>query len=357
MAHDFNNSLAAILGRAQLLRRQTQDEALVRNLEIIQTAAEDAAATVRRIQTFARKSPAKEFERLEVSSLLNDAIEITRTRWQNEARLRGLDYEVILNADSGHYTFGSASELREVFVNLIVNAVDAMPKGGKLKISCVADKGRLQLQFADNGTGMPEDVRQRIFDPFFTTKGAHGTGLGLSVSYSIIERHEGSISVASNLGEGTVFTVELPATEMATEAATAPADDVELPKLSILVIDDEPAVRETLAEMLELMGHRVVLADSGQSALQLLSANECELVFTDLAMPDMDGWETSREIRKRWPEMNVVLVTGYGSGTLPPAGEDNLVNGIIGKPFDFSQINQTITSILANQALLESARV
>jgi PAS domain S-box-containing protein len=354
VAHDFNNSLAAILGRAQLLRRQTQDEALVRNLEIIQTAAEDAAATVRRIQTFARKSPAKEFERLEVSGLLNDAIEITRTRWQNEARLRGLDYQVILTADSGHHTFGSASELREVFVNLIVNAVDAMPNGGKLKISCVAYKARLRLQFADNGTGMPEDVRQKIFDPFFTTKGAHGTGLGLSVSYSIIERHEGSISVASNLGEGTVFTIELPAAEMTTESAAAPASNVEPPKLSILVIDDEAAVRETLAEMLELMGHRVVLADSGQSALQLLGANECELVFTDLAMPDMDGWETTREIRKRWPDMNVVLVTGYGSGTLPPKGEDNLVNGIIGKPFDFSQINQTITSIVANQALLQS---
>jgi PAS domain S-box-containing protein len=354
VAHDFNNSLAAILGRAQLLRRQTQDEALVRNLEIIQTAAEDAAATVRRIQTFARKSPAKEFERLEVSSLLNDAIEITRTRWQNEARLRGLDYDVTLNADSGLYTFGSASELREVFVNLIVNAVDAMPEGGKLKISCVADKARLRLQFTDDGTGMPEDVRQKIFDPFFTTKGAHGTGLGLSVSYSIIERHEGSISVSSNLGAGTVFIIELPAIEMSPESIAAPAKNVEPPKLSILVIDDEPAVRETLAEMLELMGHRVVLADSGQSALQLLGANECELVFTDLAMPDMDGWETSREIRKRWPEMNVVLVTGYGSGTLPPKGEDNLVNGIIGKPFDFSQINQTITSILANQALLES---
>ena len=357
VAHDFNNSLAAILGRAQLLRRQTQDEALVRNVEIIQTAAEDAAATVRRIQTFARKSQAKEFERLELSGLLNDAIEITRTRWQNEARLRGLDYEVILNAESGHYTFGSASELREVFVNLIVNAVDAMPNGGKLNISCVADKQRLRLQFADNGTGMPEDVRQKIFDPFFTTKGAHGTGLGLSVSYSIIERHEGMISVASNPGEGTVFTIELPADETAAESVAAPASNVELPTLSILVIDDEPAVRETLAEMLELMGHRVVLADSGESALQLLSANDCELVFTDLAMPDMDGWETSREIRKRWPDMNVVLVTGYGGGTLPPVGEDNLVNGIIGKPFDFSQINQTITSIVANQALLESARV
>ncbi|HKP47838.1 MAG TPA: PAS domain S-box protein [Pyrinomonadaceae bacterium] len=352
VAHDFNNSLAAILGRAQLLRRQIQDEALVRNLEIIQTAAEDAAATVRRIQTFARKSQVKEFERLDVSSLLNDAIEITRTRWQNEARVRGLDYEVTLDAKCAHYTYGSASELREVFVNLIVNAVDAMPTGGTLQISCIADKSRLRLQFADNGSGMQDDVRQKIFDPFFTTKGAHGTGLGLSVSYSIIERHEGSISVASSPGHGTVFTIELPAVEIVDETAKTAAAPFEVPKLSILVIDDEPSVRETLGEMLEIMGHRVVLADSGQNALQVLGANDCELVFTDLAMPEMDGWETSREIRKRWPQMNVVLVTGYGSGTVPPAGEDNLVNGIIGKPFDFSQINQTITSIVASQQAL-----
>ena len=357
VAHDFNNSLAAILGRAQLLRRQTQDEALVRNLEIIQTAAEDAAATVRRIQTFARKSTAKEFEMLDVSSLLNDAIEITRTRWENEARLRGLDYQVALEAESGQHTIGSASELREVFVNLIVNAVDAMPTGGKLAIGCVREGARLSLRFADTGTGMPEDVRQRIFDPFFTTKGAQGTGLGLSVSYSIIERHEGSISVASELGGGTVFTIELPAAAAQSEPEKAAVEDGEVPSLSILVVDDEPAVRETLAEMLEVMGHRVLLAESGQNALQTLAGNACDLVFTDLAMPEMDGWETTREIRKRWPEMNVVLVTGYGTGTVPPDGEDSLVNGIIGKPFDFSQISQTITSILANEPLLENAGV
>src|ERR1700741_2966516 len=197
VAHDFNNSLAAILGRAQLLRRQVHDEALIRNLDIIQTAAEDAAATVRRIQTFARKSPVKEFELLDLRTLLQDAVEITRTRWQNEARLRGLEYEVQLEAGTGLNTLGSASELREVFVNLIVNAVDAMPRGGKLSISCERDDSRLQLQFNDNGTGMPDDVRQKIFEPFFSTKGAHGTGLGLSVSYSIIERHEGSLKVES----------------------------------------------------------------------------------------------------------------------------------------------------------------
>lgn len=355
VAHDFNNSLAAILGRAQLLRRQTQDEALTRNIDIIQTAAEDAAATVRRIQTFARKSPAKEFEMLDVSSLLNDAIEITRTRWENEARLRGLDYRVALEAESGLHTFGSASELREVFVNLIVNAVDAMPNGGELSISCVSEGSRLILRFADTGTGMPEDVRQKIFDPFFTTKGAQGTGLGLSVSYSIIERHEGLVSVASEVGGGTVFTIDLPASAMESETSDAPPEDAETPSLSILVIDDEPSVRETLAEMLEVMGHRVLLAESGQSALQTLAGNDCDLVFTDLAMPEMDGWETSRAIRKRWPDMNVVLVTGYGTGTVPPEGEEKLVNGIIGKPFDFSQISQTITSILADQPVLENA--
>ncbi|HKR58685.1 MAG TPA: PAS domain S-box protein, partial [Pyrinomonadaceae bacterium] len=209
VAHDFNNSLAAILGRAQLLRRQLKDEALVRNLEIIQTAAEDAAATVRRIQTFARKAPAKEFEVLDVGGLLNDAVEITRTRWQNEARLRGLDYQVTLDAKPGQNTYGSASELREVFVNLIVNAVDAMPEGGNLAISCLRENGRLRLCFADSGTGMPEDVRQKIFEPFFSTKGAHGTGLGLSVSYSIIERHEGTISVVSEPGQGTTFSIGL----------------------------------------------------------------------------------------------------------------------------------------------------
>jgi PAS domain S-box-containing protein len=354
VAHDFNNSLAAILGRAQLLRRQTQDDGLVRNIEIIQTAAEDAAATVRRIQTFARKSPAREFEMLDVSSLLNDAIEITRTRWQNEALLRGLEYQVTLEAESGQHTFASASELREVFVNLIVNAVDAMPKGGKLSIGCVSEASRLSLRFADTGTGMPEDVRQRIFDPFFTTKGAQGTGLGLSVSYSIIERHEGSISVASELGSGTVFTIDLPAAVMESEPTAAVAEEIKSPSLSILVVDDESAVRETLAEMLEAMGHRVLLAESGQIALHTLAANDCDLVFTDLAMPEMDGWETTREIRKRWPEMNVVLVTGYGTGTIPPAGEDSLVNGIIGKPFDFSQISETITNILVNLPTLEN---
>ncbi|HEY2963122.1 MAG TPA: PAS domain S-box protein [Pyrinomonadaceae bacterium] len=345
VAHDFNNSLAAILGRAQLLRRQVNDPALVRNLDIIQTAAEDAAATVRRIQTFARKSPVKEFELLDVGSLLNDAIEITRTRWENEARLRGLEYQVRLEAEAGQSTYGSASELREVFVNMIVNAVDAMPRGGKLSITCRRNDDRLQLQFNDSGMGMPDDVRQKIFEPFFSTKGAHGTGLGLSVSYSIIERHEGAISVISQPGNGTTFTVDLPAAmpESSLVDVSLPADDTA--RLRILVVDDEAPVRETLAEMLVAINHQVELAGSGQEAVEKLRRDPFDFVFTDLAMPEMDGWETARAIREVWPNVRIILVTGYGATTVPPAGEENLVDAIIGKPFDFAQVGSTLNTL------------
>jgi len=353
VAHDFNNSLAAILGRAQLLRRQIEDQALVRNLDIIQTAAEDAAATVRRIQTFARKSPVKEFELLDLGNLLTDAVEITRTRWENEARLRGLEYEVNLEAEEGHNTYGSASELREVFVNLIVNAVDAMPRGGKLDISCHQIGSRLQLQFTDNGMGMPEDVRQKIFEPFFSTKGAHGTGLGLSVSHSIIERHEGSISVNSESGNGATFIIDLPAVLAESSFALLELHE-EAPTLRILVVDDEAAVRETLAEMLLAVDHEVELAGSGQEAVQKLREGSFDLVFTDLAMPEMDGWETARAIRKLSPDVRIVLVTGYGPSTTPPEGEENLVDGIIGKPFDFAQVGSTLNELAVRPAALHN---
>ena len=345
VAHDFNNSLAAILGRAQLVLRRVTDEDLVRSLGIIVTAAEDAAATVRRIQTFARKSVAADLELLDVASLLRDAIEITRTRWQNEARAEGSNLDVTLNAEDDLFTLGNASELREVFVNLIVNAVDAMPQGGSLTI-CGNRKGeRLRLRFADTGTGMKEEVRERVFEPFYTTKGVHGTGLGLAVSYGIIERHQGLISVESKPGKGTTFYIDLPHAEHTGLALEVNKPDAHRASLSVLVVDDEEFVRETLAEMLEDLDHTVVTVEGGREALQKISTGDFDLVFTDLAMPEMDGWETARAIRKRCPGLPVVLVTGYGATAQPPSGEQDLVAGIIGKPFDFDQVTGTIARV------------
>lgn len=345
VAHDFNNSLAAILGRAQLILRRVQDEELIRSLGIIVTAAEDAAATVRRIQTFARKSLGAEQELLDLGNLLRDAIEITRTRWENEARAAGLDIEVTLNAEDESFALGNASELREVFVNLIVNAVDAMPNGGTLKICCQRRGQLLHLRFADSGTGMKDDVREKIFEPFYTTKGVHGTGLGLAVSYGIIERHQGMISVESELGKGTTFHIDLPIAENSGFSKSAGEAIEQTESLAILVIDDEQFVRETLAEMLADLKHRVVTVDNGRAGVEKVMAQKFDIVFTDLAMPEMDGWETAQAIRKCCPEMPVVLVTGYGATAQPPSGEQDLVAGIIGKPFDFDQVTATLARV------------
>jgi PAS domain S-box-containing protein len=348
VAHDFNNSLAAILGRAQLILRRVKDEELIRSLGIIVTAAEDAAATVRRIQTFARKSVDSELDLLDVGSLLGDAIEITRTRWQNEARAAGLNVDVTLDAGTDLFVRGNASELREVFVNLIVNAVDAMPQGGKLTICSQLKAGRVNLRFADTGTGMREEVRERVFEPFYTTKGVQGTGLGLAVSYGIIERHKGSISVESKPGRGTTFDIDLPVAEFIEAPPRESHPERQSPSLSVLVVDDEPFVRETLADMLLDLDHKVVTADCGRDALEKVCRDNFDLVFTDLAMPEMDGWETAREIHKHRPNLPIVLVTGYGATAQPPSGELDLVACIISKPFDFDQVTGTIGRVCSS---------
>jgi PAS domain S-box-containing protein len=345
VAHDFNNSLAAILGRAQLILRRVHDEELLRSLGIIVTAAEDAAATVRRIQTFARKSVTTELELLDVGNLLRDGIEITRTRWQNEALAAGVNVQVLLSAEAEAFALGNASELREVFVNLIVNAVDAMPRGGSLKICCKREHDRIKLRFADTGTGMKEEVRERIFEPFYTTKGVHGTGLGLAVSYGIIERHRGVFSVESQPGKGTTFHIDLPVADHQPPAARVLESRSSTVPRSILVVDDEEFVRETLAEMLADLNHNVQTVDGGRAALAKIATENFDVVFTDLAMPGMDGWETARAIRGQQPDLPVVLVTGYGASAQPPSGEQDLVAAVIGKPFDFNQVTATLAGI------------
>ena len=190
-------------------------------------------------------------------------------------------------------------------------------------------------------------MREKVFEPFYTTKGVNGTGLGLSVSYGIIERHDGTISVTSKVGEGTTFHIDLPfdnSSQNADETEHAPISAAT--SLSVLVVDDEAVVRETLAEMLADLDHKVVTAESGRDAVEKIGIDDFDIVFTDLAMPEMDGWQTAREIRKQKPELPVVLVTGYGATAQPPSGEVDLVADIIGKPFDFEQVTSAIARVV-----------
>lgn len=208
VAHNLNNSLTVIQGRAQLLMMRTSDEAVVKSLKIITSAVEEGAQTLRRILDFARRETVKEFSPVDLSELIISSIEIARPKWQS--RSEKTQIEVKTECNGAVYVSGELAELREVVLNLLFNAVDAMPDGGSMEIGTRSEIDSGCFWVADSGNGMPPETAARIFEPFFTTKGKNGTGLGLSASHGIITRHNGEILVVSEPGEGTRFEVRLP---------------------------------------------------------------------------------------------------------------------------------------------------
>jgi signal transduction histidine kinase len=222
VAHNFNNALAAVLGRTQLLLRSVTDERQRRSLEVIETATQDAAEIVRRIQTFARRAPAAQFAQVSLARLVTDAVQLTRTSWEDDAHVHGRHYDVEFTSEvkDGDLIEANATEVREVFVNLIFNALDAMPSGGRIELCETRTDACFVVTVSDTGEGIPPEFHDRIFEPFFTTKGSQGSGLGLAVSYGIIKRHGGTIEVTSpaaaaadsndKRGGGTTFTLKFP---------------------------------------------------------------------------------------------------------------------------------------------------
>src|SRR5215210_6331150 len=267
VAHDFNNTLAGILGRAELLLTTEDPSKIASGLRIIIKTAKDGAQTVKRIQDFARQRRDHDFAPLDVDQLLFDVSEITRPRWKDRAEASNVHIHLELQIHTHALVMGDGSELREVLVNMVFNAVDAMPAGGTLTLSAEELNGRIEIAVSDTGTGMSEEVRSRIFDPFFTTKGKAGLGLGLAVSYGIIRRHEGTVEVESEAGHGTTFRISLPVARgvtktLPTAELVAPAQvSTQTHRTKILVVDDEEYVRELLRDILEHEGYQVVLAD------------------------------------------------------------------------------------------------
>src|SRR5206468_3515166 len=183
VAHDFNNVLAIVVGRAEVLLNETEDAELQRQLNVIIKVALDAAQTVKRIQEFTRMRRARPFQPVDLATIISEVVEVTRSRWKDDAQARGLQYEVVAELRPTPIVAGDPAELREALTNIVFNALDAMPEGGRVTLSTDVEGTHVLCRVSDTGIGMAEDVRQRIFDPFFTTKGERGTGLGLSVVY------------------------------------------------------------------------------------------------------------------------------------------------------------------------------
>jgi CheY-like chemotaxis protein/anti-sigma regulatory factor (Ser/Thr protein kinase) len=334
-----------VLGRTQLLLMKNPDPAVASSLRSIERAAADAAETVVRIQGFSRTDQRGEAARFDVNAAVQEAIEFTRPRWQDEAQLKGAPIEVTFERAPLPEVSGRSAEIREVMTNLILNAVDARPGAGRIAVSTRAEPGRVVVAVQDSGSGMPEDVKRRAFEPFFTTKGVKRTGLGLAVAYGAIRRHGGQVELDSQEGRGTTVTFWLPVVEpdTGTGDTAARADRVG----SILVIDDETDVRELVADVLEARGYAVTVAADGQEGIARFETGRFDLVLTDLGMPDVNGWEVARVVKSVRSDVPVLLLTGWADAVDP--SDRARVDGVVKKPFDLTQLETAVDAALARR--------
>jgi DNA-binding response OmpR family regulator len=349
IAHDFNNALAPVIGFAELLLTLPdifQDVAKARHyVELIQTGAQDAAGIVRRLREFYRRRDALDLlEAVGLPDLIDEIISLTQPKWKDQAQAAGKTITIERDYASQSPVAGDEAELREALTNLIFNAVDAIPERGTLTVRTRDDGNHVLLQVSDTGAGMTEEVRRRCLEPFFSTKGAEGTGLGLAMLHGIVQRHNGTIEIDSAPGKGTTFTLRLPSQPAARHREVAAAAPVVAPR-HILVVDDEPHVRDLLREYLSLDGHTVELADNGEAGLRAFLRGDFDLVISDIAMPVMNGERLAGAIGEASPQTPVILLTGFGdfmnaAGELPPGA-----SLVLGKPVGIDTLRHALATV------------
>ena len=359
IAHDLNNALTPILMSIELLKLQKQDPRGMNMLSTIDNSAKRGAGMVRQLLTFASGLEGKQLA-MDVGQLLKEIEKIA-----NETFLKTIQVRSEIPADLWTVQ-GDPTQLHQVLLNLCVNARDAMPDGGTLKLSAwnlmidqhyVGLNGEgepgpyIVIQVKDTGTGMPPEVIERIFEPFFTTKElGKGTGLGLSTSLGIIKSHHGFLHVDSVPGVGTKFLVYLPAQEAAATAVPASVEN-ELPRGQgelVLVVDDEADVRQVVQQILEAFGYQALLAADGIEATALYASRKDEIavVVTDMMMPLMDGPATIQALMNLNPQVRIIAASGLSTSSNAAKAAKEGAKHFISKPYTTATLLQTLHTLL-----------
>jgi signal transduction histidine kinase/CheY-like chemotaxis protein len=351
IVHDFNNALTTILGFAELaLGPLDEDDAFYSDLNSIRTAALDAAAVVRRLRDLTRQErPTNEREVADLREIAGMMPALVRPRWMELSECRGVTFEVVVDPQEVPPVHVIVAEIRELLLNLLFNAVDAMPSGGRITITTRrAEDGWAEIAVSDEGSGMSEETCRLVFQPFYTTKGKHGTGLGLSVCRTIAQRHGANLEVKSAQGVGTTFVLRLPPAPPGLVATgPRPASDrrvIPLAKQRVLFVDDEPDVRESVGQLLRALGHEVFVADSGSAAIAMACRQHIDVLITDFGMPDMNGLVVAQRFRVLAPHVPVVLLSGWG---IDQTGRPANVRSVIGKPVTMKALSEAIAVCVA----------
>ncbi|MEP6833548.1 MAG: ATP-binding protein, partial [Gemmatimonas sp.] len=332
--HDVNNALNPIMAAAYLLRVHADNPDAVRDYaERIGKAAETGAATASRVGRFIRQDPSTgdATQIVDLSVLTEEVLAFTQPL-RAERRGDGLHVEIVRQYHIGACTRGVAGEIREALLNLVQNAIHAMPGGGRVIARTGVTEDEAWVAIIDNGQGMSDDIRERAFEPFFSTKGAAGSGLGLAEVYGIVRRHRGRAEITSVMKEGTTVTLYFP---LETTAVAPPLEErVAVESRRVLVVEDHDEGREFLRQLLLADGHEVVTVQTYEQALTLLDTKEplpFDVLVTDIGLPDGSGWELVTFARKKWPALRIGVVTGWEPAVVgdDPAGADFLLR----KPF------------------------
>jgi two-component system, cell cycle sensor histidine kinase and response regulator CckA len=351
ISHEFNNLLAVILGSAELLNAGFEDDQELKNgLSAIIKASYDGAEIVKGLLSYVKsqEKDISEFIFFDIRSLLIEAINFTTLRWKNMAQAKGIDYKIDREGMREiPEVLCNTTDLREVFTNIINNALDAMPDGGRLSFNTSSNEDTVFICISDTGIGMSEDVKKNIFDPFFTTRRPLGTGLGLSISYGIITRHGGKIEVESEDGKGTAFNLSLPIRKDIVQKVVPPEPDrrVAVRKLRILVVDDNEDVCEIMYGVLARGGHDVKTVDDGVEAIALAGKEEYDLVLCDLLMPKIHGYDVIKAIKRLDKIPKIGIMTGWNEKLKPMGGEDCKVDFILKKPFKHAELAKHINEL------------
>ena len=344
VAHHLNNIMTVILGNIHIALGAEANVGTRNHLESAERAVVEAAEVVRRMSAFSRVRPAPVQGVVDVNLLAADVLEWTRSRWQTEAQLHGVAIQARLEPGDVPAVRGDEEGLREVLLNLVFNAIDALPGGGEIVVRTWRGDTRVYCSVSDNGVGMASQTSQRALEPFFTTKGPQSRGLGLSVVYGVVQRHSGTLAIDSREGRGSTVTFSLP---MGIAGAVPHQERTPTPSdaLRVLLVEDDPPVRMVLGAMLAREGYTVVEAADGLDGLHCIERGErVDLVLTDLAMPGANGWQVLRAARRLRPALPVVLITGWDQ--IDPEGDD-VADAVVTKPVTDVTLRETLASVLA----------
>jgi signal transduction histidine kinase len=352
ISNDFNNLLSPIvgysdmiLGDPEILNNKSQ---VLNDLKTINTAGKDAKKVINRMREFYRRHHVKEFSnKVDCNALIKQVVQMSEPKWKEQAQANGINIKLVTRLQKIPCFTGDEAGFREVFTNLIFNAVDAITHDGIICISTTQDKEELILEVSDTGKGMTEEEKAHCFEPFYTTKGKAGTGLGLSTVYGIIKRHNGRVEINSQHGKGTTFTIHLPLRPVPKkEKEKGKENNTACRSLSILVVDDNVTVCNLISRFLSTLGHTTEIAMDGKQGLQKFLKGAYDLVIVDRVMPGMEGDKLADAIKDVNSKKPVIMISGFGDFMESANEKPKSVDFLIGKPIVFDELKDILVEAM-----------